>query len=204
VVRTSIKSDKLALVFRKHSERSLQKHLLIIHDHATQFPNTGSLVVALNDFYKRISRKKRVVEQPMPMIAIVVDIAYRNPRTYAICAAIISKLMSLLESDKMKMEVADRIKRRFSKIPNTGHMQIWIQRVTLPIAKEFSYQEPICKLVSGDNVSLWNKKWITNKELQRAISTPIVDQAVIAALDPVIPINEVELFLSKSAEGYYE
>lgn len=203
VVRASIKGDKLAWIFRKHSERSLQKHLLIIHDHATQFPNAGSLVVALNEFHKRISRSKRVLEQPMPMIAIVVDIAYRNPRTYAICAAILSKLMSFLETDDERTAVAEKIKSRFAKIPNTGHMQIWIQRVTLPIARDISYQEPICKLVSGEAVSLWNTQWITNKALKASIATSVIDQAALEALEPVIPLDEVELFLSKETEGYY-
>lgn len=203
VVRASIKSDKLAWICRKHSEKSLQKHLLIIHDHAAHFPNAGSLVVALNDFHKRISRLKRLHEQPMPMIAAVVDIAYRNPRTYAICAAILSKLMSFLESEDGKKAVAEKIKARFAKIPNTGHMQIWIQRVTLPITKDISYLEPICKLVLGQDVSLWNTQWITSHELRASIATSVIDQAALNALEPVIPIDEVELFLSKETGGYY-
>jgi RNA-directed DNA polymerase len=203
VVRASIKSDKLAWIFRKHSEKSLQKHLLIIHDHAMQFPNAGSLVVVLNEFHKRISRSKRVLEQPMPMIAIVVDIAYHNPRTYAICAAILSKLMSFLESEADKTAVTEKIKTRFAKIPNTGHMQIWIQRVTLPIAKDISYQEPICRLVSGEAVSLWNTQWINNQELRKSIAASVIDQAALEALEPVITIDEVELFLSKETGGYY-
>lgn len=203
VVRASIKNDKLAWICRKHSEKSLQKHLLIIHDHAEHFPNSGSLVVALNDFHKRISRLKRLREQPMPMIAAVVDIAYRNPRTYAICAAIISKLMSFIESKDEKKAIAEKINTRFAKIPNTGHMQIWIQRVTLPIDKDISYQEPICKLVSGQNVSLWNTQWITSNDLKASIATSVIDQAALDALEPVIPIDEVELFLSKETGGYY-
>ena len=203
VVRASIKSDKLAWIFRKRSEKSLQKHLLIIHDHATQFPNAGSLVVALNDFFKRISRSKRVLEQSMPEIAIVVDIAYRNPRTYAICAAIISKLMGSLETEEEKKVVAEKIKNRFAKIPNTGHMEIWIQRVTLPIANDMSYQEPICRLVSGDGVSLWNTEWIKCHALNASIATTVIDQAALDALEPVIRIDEVELFLSKKTGGYY-
>lgn len=203
VVRASIKSDKLAWICRKHSEESLQKHLLIIHDHATQFPNAGSLVVALNDFHKRISRLNRMLEQPMPMIAIAVDIAYRNPRAYAICAAILSKLMSFLPSKDEATAVAEKIKTRFAKIPNTGHMQIWMQRVTLPIDKNISYEEPICKLVSGEDVSLWNTQWITSKALKASIATLVIDQAELDELEPVIPTDEVELFLSKENGGSF-
>lgn len=205
VVRASIKGDKLAWIGRKHTERSLQKHLLIIHDHAAQFSNAGSLVVALNDFYKRISRKKALTEQSMPLIAIVVDIAYRNPRTYAICAAILSKLMSFLESADEKIAVAEKVKARFAKIPNTGHMQIWIQRVILPISAQLAYEEPICKLVAGEPVALWNIEWISAKALKDAIDTAkIIDRDAIEGLEPVIPVDEVELFLSKTIECYYE
>lgn len=204
VVRASIKDDKLAWISRKHSEGSLQKHLLIIHDHAAQFSNAGSLVVALNDFHKRISRMKLLVEQPMPLIAIVVDIAYRNPRAYAICAAILSKLMSFLESTDEKMAVAKKIKSRFAKIPNTGHIQIWIQRVTLPIAADLAYEEPICNMVAGEAVALWNMEWISGNDLKNAIDvTKLIDRERLAALAPVIPIDEVELFLSKATGDYY-
>lgn len=204
VVRASIKSDKLAWISRKHTEKSLQRHLLIIHDHASQHPNAGSLVAALNDFHKCISGLKRFHEQPMSMIAIVVDIAYRNPRTYAICAAILSKLMSFLESEDRKKAVAEKIKARFAKIPNTGHMQIWIQRVTLQISAELAYEEPICKLVGGEAVSLWNMDWISSKALKNAIDVAkVIDREKLASLEPVIPVDEVELFLSRSMEGYY-
>lgn len=205
IVRASIKGDKLAWISRKHTEKSLQKHLLIIHDHAVQFQNAGSLVVALNDFHKRIFLRKKLLEQPMPLIAIVVDIAYHNPRAYAVCAAILSKLMSFLESTDEKVAVAEKIKTRFAKIPNTGHMQIWIQRITLPISKTLAYEEPICKLVAGEDVALWNMEWISNKELKNEIDVmKVIDREVLAASDPVIPVKEVELFLTKDMRGYYE
>lgn len=203
VVRASIKSDKLSWICRKQGEKSLQKQLLIIHDHATRFPNAGSLVVALNDFYRRISRLKHILEQSMPMIAIVADIAYRNPRTYAICAAILSKLLSFLDTDSEKAAVAEKIKTRFAKIPNTGHMQIWIQRVTLPISKDIEFEERICKLVSGEAEPLWNTQWISNKALKASIATSVIDRAALDQLEPVIPVGEVELFLSKENNSYY-
>ena len=201
VVRASIKADKLAWICRKHTERSLQKHLFIIHDHAHAYPNAGSLVVALSDFYKRLTRQK-VLNQAMPLIAIVVDIAYRNPRTYAICAAILSKLTSHLESADEKHDVIEKIKARFEKIPNTGHMQIWIQRLTYPLSQDISYEEPICKLVAGDARALWNCDWISSLKLKGAISkTDIINREKLAHMEPVIPVDEIELFLTKALYG---
>lgn len=201
VVRASIKSDKLAWMCRKQSERSLQKHLFIIHDHAHAYPNAGSLVVALGDFYKRLIDKK-FFNQVMPLIAIVADIAYRNPRTYAFCASIIGKLLSHLESTKEKLDVTEKIKARFGNIPNTGHMQIWIQRLTHPLSQEIAYEEPICKLVAGDTVAIWNCEWISDKKLKKAIyQTDIIDREKLADMEPVPPVSETELFLSKALYG---
>ena len=202
VVRASIKSDKLAWMFRKQSERSLQKYLFIIHDHAHAYPNAGSLVVALGDFYKRLTRQKKSLKQVMPLIAIVADIAYRNPRTYAVCAVIIGKLLSYLESTGEKLALTEKIKARFEQIPNTGHLQIWIQRLTHPLSQEIAYEEPICKLVAGETVALWNCKWISSNNLNEAISkTDIIDREKLAGMEPVPPASEIELFLSKALYG---
>jgi hypothetical protein len=204
VVRASIKADKLAWICRKQSEPGLQKHLFIIHDHAHAYPNAGSLVVALGDFHKRLTRQKKALNQVMPLMAIVSDIAYRNPRTYAICAAILSKLMSHLESADKKRAVTEKIKARFEKIPNTGHMQIWIQRLTHPLFHEISYEEPICKLAAGNTVALWNCDWISSPKLKNAIcKKDIIDRKKLADMEAVIPVDEIELFLSKAVYGGY-
>lgn len=202
VVRASIKSDKLAWMTRKHGDRRYQKHLLIINEHAVDYPDSGSLRIALNDFYKRISRTKKLSESPMPLIAIVVNIAYRNPRTYFICATILSKLLDFVETHGERLGIIERIRQKFSKIPNTGHMQIWLQRVTYPLDPSISYDEPICQLVAGSSSRLWNNDWIESKDLLAAVdATKIVDKKILNNLPSIIPLQEVELFLSKSFYG---
>lgn len=204
VVRASIKSDKLAWMVRKQSDKSLQKQLLIVHDHATSFPNAGSLVIALNDYHKRVSRITSPFESPQSLIAIVVDIAYRNPRTYAICAAILSKLLSFIESNNERLAIAERIRKKLSQIPNTGHMQIWLQRVTFPLDRHIDYDEAVCKLVAANVERLWNSHWISSQNLKAAVdATKIVAATTRDEIAPVIPLKEVELFLSKAGEGYY-
>lgn len=204
VVRASIKSDKLGWNSRKQTAKSLQKHLLIIHDHAINYPNAGSLVIALNDYYKRVSRIASLSESPKPFIAIVVDIAYRNPRTYAICAAILSKLLSFIDGKDERLCIANRIRKKFSHIPNTGHMQIWLQRVTFPLDKAIEYDETVCKLVAAKAERLWDSDWIASADLKAAVDAgKIVDTKSRDEIAPVIPLTEVELFLSRAAEGYY-
>ena len=54
VISASIKSDKLYWIKQKQRERDFEKHLLIIHELSKEFPGSGSLGVALNQFHKRI------------------------------------------------------------------------------------------------------------------------------------------------------
>ena len=60
VIRESIKPDKLFWVGQKQKEKNFQKQLLIIHDLAMQFPNSGSLTGALNDYLTRIPPSGRL------------------------------------------------------------------------------------------------------------------------------------------------
>ena len=196
VVRAAIKQDKLAWTTRVQ-KNDLQEHLLNIHDHAMNFPNAGSLLKALQEFHEKLEEP---VQQPIPLIAIVVDIAYRNPRTYPQCAAILSKLLTLLPSDAEKPDLINKIKKKFSQIPNTGHLEIWLQRVTIKFDQTIldqtnSYKEKICKLVNQEQINLWNSGWISSDELLKAIDTKkIIDRAKLEKLDRVISPGEINLF----------
>lgn len=201
VVRASIKTDKVAWFSRKKSEKGFQKHLLIIHDHSLNFPNSGSLAVALQDYYHRLARVNKFIEEPLPIISIVVDIAYRNPRTYAVCAAILSKLFSFID-EAHKRGVIEKIQHKFTKIPNTGHLQVWLQRITQPIFDDIKYEEPLCKLASGESALVWNNDWISFKDLKTAVATAIIDHQKLSEMNSVVPADEFELFIQKQFEGY--
>uniref|UniRef100_UPI0037C16985 RNA-directed DNA polymerase n=1 Tax=Flavobacterium sp. TaxID=239 RepID=UPI0037C16985 len=145
IVTDSIKRDKLDWLMSIKGDENLQKHLLLIHQHSHRHPNTGSIVHALTDFYKKILDKNKI-EDAETQIAIAVDISFHNPKTYPITAAIISKLLSTIKSKKSKGQIIRKIKNKFSKIPNTGHMELWLQRVTYPLNPGLTYNEKLCKL----------------------------------------------------------
>jgi hypothetical protein len=195
VIQNSIKGDKLNWLMKVKSAKTVQKRLLIIHEHSIQFPNSGSVEKALTNYYKWLEKKEEPIHSLMPTISIAVDIAYHNPRTYPIVSAILSKLLSMLDTKDEKRVVVEKIKKRFEKLPNTGYMQIYLQRVALPIDDSLSYNEPICNLVSGDDQEIWNNDWISSKDLKKlVISKLIIDQGKKQNLQPVIPPEEVELF----------
>ena len=198
VICSSLKEDKRIWTFRRQSDKNLQKHLLIIHNHSIEFPNSGSLDAPLRAYHKRIHRLKKC-DQPMPLISIVVDIAYHNPRTYPICAAILSKLISFLETTDKRQSVVEKTKKKFSQIPNTGQMEIWLQRITLAFDPSMNFDEPLCRLVCGASEQIWNSEWISSRDLQSVVDArKILDQQVLKELPDIIPVNEVALFVAKA------
>ncbi len=203
VINFSIKNDKLNWTFRRQSDKNLQKHLLIIRDHSRNHPNAGSLDASMDDYYKRFFDMEEY-DSPLPLIAIVVDIAYRNPRTYARAAAILSKLISFLNTKSEKQEIVGRIRKKFSQIPNTGHLEIWLQRISLPFDSNIDFNESLCQLVSQKSKQIWNNEWISCIDLKKAIDpSKIVNRGKLADIgsQPIVSIEEVELFTAAYDEA---
>ena len=82
-------------------------------------------------------------------------------------------------------------------------MEIWLQRVTLPLDRDFSYTEPFCKLITGEITQLWNNDWISSEDLKSAVdASSVVNQTIRDSLAPVLSSEEVDLFISKAEESY--
>lgn len=194
VIRSSIKKDKLDWLYRKTGDSVLHKQLLIIHDQNTRHPHSGSISRGLQDFDEKLEDGGKV-GFPMALISIVVDIALRSPRTYPVAAAILSKLVDSLDSENEKRIVVEKIKKRFSALPNTGHMEIWLQRFSIKFAPDIEYTEPLCHLVRQVSTSIWNNDWIGATTLQSLIDpTKMIDEEELENVGPVIPNKEVRLF----------
>jgi hypothetical protein len=198
VISSSLKEDKLSWICRRQGDKNLQKHLLVIYNHSTEYPNAGSLKAVLKDFYKRIGGYKKY-DQPLPLISIVVDIAYRNPNTYAVCAAILSMLIEFLKTLEEKQLVIEKTRRKFSRIPNTGHMEIWLQRISLLFAPDLEFDEPLCRLVRGESMSIWNSDWISSTDLKKVIDAKkIIAEDKVKELTPTVQKEEFVLFIDKA------
>jgi RNA-directed DNA polymerase len=197
VIKNSIKADKLYWISAKRGSKGIQEHLLLIHRLSEKYPNSGSLSKALNKFYKRIKGITETNQSITVLTSILVDIMYRNPRTYPIASAILSKLLSLVNEANEKNEILNLIYRRFNKIPNTGHIKIWLQRLTIKLDRQRIYDESLCKKVNDATIQIWNSDWIENNLKALIENTPIIDEEVIADIDVVIDSSEVEMFKSE-------
>lgn len=201
IIRTSIKKDKLNWLSRKQSGRTLQDQLLIIHDHACCNPNSGSLMRGLAMFRRRLDKKHSLESSTvMVLISIIMDIAFNNPRAYPVCAAILSRLLEFMSREDKK-DTLDKIFRKFQRIPNTGYLDIWLQRITLPLGLDFRFEEPLCKIASKEKEdSLWENGWVNADELREIMANSILNEKVLKEVEPIIPPEEVEMFLRRYPE----
>ncbi|MCS6933634.1 MAG: RNA-directed DNA polymerase [Chitinophagales bacterium] len=194
VIKDSIKSDKLYWLSAKKGVRGIQEHLLIIHNLSELYPNSGSISKALSKFYNRIKDITKTYQNITVLVSILVDIMYKNPRTYPISSAILSKLLSLIAETDKKNEIIDLVCQKFEKIPNTGHIKIWLQRVTIKLDRQKQYSEKLCEKVNDQNLRIWNSDWLEDNLKKLIENTAIIDENVISEIDVVIAKEEVELF----------
>lgn len=194
VIETSLKVDKREWLRRRQGDRNLQKHMLLIHSHGLDFPNAGSLLVALDVFNRRIS-PLATIPNPMQLISIAVDIGYISPRCFPVCAAIVSKLLSTLPARKERLIAFHRIRKRLAQLPNNGHLEVWLQRIGYPIDPSLTYEEKLCVLVEGKVVSLWNSSWVTDAALKATVNPQrIVNRRRLKDAPPILRRNEFVLF----------
>ncbi|MEV4886312.1 RNA-directed DNA polymerase [Chitinophaga ginsengisegetis] len=194
VVRDAIKPDKLYWILAKRGSKNLQEHLFIIHRLSEEYPNSGSLSKALLKFYDRIKGITKTMQNIKVLTSILADVMYKNPRTYPIATAILSKLLSLIEESSERNEILSLICLKFEKIPNTAHIKIWLQRLTIKIDRQRVYEEILCGKVNDPAIQIWNSDWLENNLKTLIERIPIIDEEVISDIDVVIESDEVELF----------
>ena len=198
IIRDVIKTDKLYWNEAKHEEKTLQKHLLLIHSLAQKHPNSGSLSTALNVFLDRIYPLSILKENSSrALISILVDIAYNNPRTYSLIVVCIGKILSL-ETDKSKIEdIHNLICKKFENKPNIGYWKVWFQRLTIKNDREQEREseEKLCQIAANNqNAQLWNISWLKEEYQQILNDVGVFNEQLYKNLSAIPEKNEAQLF----------
>ena len=206
VIENALKPDKLAYMkryplYRKAGKRiyttasSLQQELIYIHQFAKEFPNSGTLRKLLTNFSKRLNGRKKMVNEPKILIAILTEIALGSPKCYPIVLQLCSVLINKLSTTSEREEIVNDIYRKFQMIPNIGELQIWMQRITYQWARPIDYSESICKIVANvPDVVLWNNEWVADEYKDTFPQYEICTNWLRDCYTPVIDIDEVSLF----------
>lgn len=198
VIRDVIKPDKLYWNEAKHGEKTLQKHLLLIHSLADKYPNSGTLATAMAKFMERIYPMRTLQEaNSKVLISIIVDIAYNNPRVYSLAIVCIGKILSI-EPDRSKVdEILLWIDEKFKKKTNIGYWLVWSQRLTIKYdrSKELGSKEKLCQIAAGNNaVQLWGVKWLQVKYQRIITRYKVFNDRKFDAMENIPQPQEVKIF----------
>ncbi len=97
-----------------------------------------------------------------------------------------------------------QIHTKFSDLPNTELLDIWLQRIVIAPKNKKTYSNinfsgKLCQYVSNvdnvDNNQIWNSEWLECKKLLNVMKqTPIINKSKLHKLSTVINNNEVNLF----------
>lgn len=197
IVRDVVKPDKLYWNEAKQGAKSLQKHLFLIHTLSEKYPNSGSLRKALTDFLEQKVYPVKLYKEDSSkvLVSILIDIAFKNPSTYPVITAILSKILSLEIEKNTVDKILNSIEKKFDKIPNVGHLQVWLQRLTIKTDRDKTYTEKLCQKITEQNLKIWNFDWLSNATTISIIkNNSIIDEQKIEDMKQVIEPYEIKVF----------
>ena len=173
----------------------MQKQLLRLHSFGLRFPNSGALRRLVSEFHTKISTQTERPDDLEVQVAIATDIGFVSPATFPAVAGILSHLISLAPNEE-KPQLWMKVYKKMTRVPYNGYLEIWLQRVTQPKAMgiPFASKEPICKIVNGETLDLWENGWIASNDLKNALRVSKIVVGSLPDIEEVVQPKEVELF----------
>ena len=197
VISSSIKEDKLQWMGQngQFESLSIEKQLLMGYRHSLRFPNAGSLLKPLARIHEVLKNQKTSFFEPGVLVAIVAEIAMRNPRTFETCIAIIARLFTWVSSNE-KENLAKQLLEKFRTYPNFGLSEIWLQKILVHSAINLDFKEPICDLVQGASRTLWPVAFLEAwPNVKTAVETAcVLDSEILRETVAEFSQEEVDLF----------
>jgi hypothetical protein len=169
---------------------------MLVHQLGTKFPNGGGIKRRLNELYEIFVdfKDKQLPKDPTEFISILTGVVFDSPSAFSLVCAFISKLIKRT-THKQKATLIEELIRKINLLPNSGLIQLWVQRITLPNNLNNPVDELLCKAAAGKNVKIFNYAWIGDSRIIKILNAiPFIDKEVIKKLDLVISKKEVQLF----------
>ena len=193
IILSFIKEDKVAWI-EKCINEDITKHLLNIYKHSMAYPNSGSIVTALSDYYDMLGKSDKY--DPEIIISILANMASNNPRAIPQIAAVISVIFQRKVKGSAKRILFDSVHDKMSQIPNHTYFEIWLQRVAIPNSIQYKCELPLCKIARRAKSDLWEMGWTQSQKLLSRMGKAVIDKQKMRSIDIVIQPHEVEPFIN--------
>ncbi|CAG4927387.1 RNA-directed DNA polymerase [Acidithrix sp. C25] len=197
VILSSIKPAKIVMLDKKIpsklSQAAMKVELLQIYELGRSYPNAGTIKTRLTKLYG-IAKERHYKNQKYELLSILVNIAFDSPDCFPMVAAFISSIVGTLNIEAKKTAM-ERIWRKLSLLPNSGLVEIWLQRVMLSNSSDHDFKEDICRKVTDNEVALYQCGWIADQSIRDIIvNAELIDTKILRTMDPVISSEEIQLF----------
>ena len=220
IVEDAIKQDKLYYISnipaykgKRSLFSSFQKELYYILSIARKFPNSGIVCRLMNNLNHKIEkvslREESTDENPKVLIAIIMEIVMNSPRIYQHALSSVSHLINQFSSEEEKAQTTVAVRKKLCRLPNIGHIQLWMQRITSKIntGDDESYDEPLCTIIqkqikqhtsgidtTSEKENLWNLEWIKKEYRENFPIASIFNKKEFDEMKPFIKSDEIDIF----------
>jgi RNA-directed DNA polymerase len=199
IILDSIKPTKLTS-YDRHRRRirsnlQLRNELLSILHAGQNSIDPGHIRTRLEDLVKLLEKRRGLTTgHEMEILSILVNIAFEKPVTFPIIAKLISAL--LMQLPYAKQEIFDDILRKLRLLPNSGLLEIWLQRIAKPHGIYLVYNEPLCQLLNAGTVTkLFDDSWQANSSFaDLSLDLNFVDKGALNNLTWEVAMEEVAIF----------
>jgi hypothetical protein len=197
LVLGSLKPDKVHWIYNKRKTDNIQQWLIQLYVLGKEYPNSGSLYKETKHFldwlqFKEKSEDGFEIQSVDVLVSILINLAYNNTRLFALVAASLSFLISKIEDKEIQKETVLKIKNKFSQLPNTSYLNIWLQRLTIKIDPAISYSGKLCEKVIDRGLPIWNSDWLNVKFKKIVEETEIVKNESIEKIEIIFSEEETE------------
>lgn len=155
--------------------------------------DTNNTIEKRTETYQR----KLVGGSVRAMSAVCVQIALENVGCCHYALRVLSRMVDSLEDEQEKSDIIDKVYTKLCNQPNSDYNQLWLQNITYQNDKKKNaspYNIRLCKVVMGENVELWNNKWLKKELTSNAYIRVIVDNDALNKVTPVITFRETRMY----------
>lgn len=142
-------------------------------------------------------QRKLVGGSVRAMSAVCVQIALENVGCCHYALRVLSRMVDSLKDEHEKWDIIDKVYAKLCNLPNSDYNQLWLQNITYQKDKKNGtspYNIRLCKVVMGEDVVLWNNKWLKNELTSNANIRVIVDKNALKKVTPVITFRETRTY----------
>lgn len=199
IILDSIKESKLkSYDIHRHELRTslqLRNELLSLLNSNQTAADSSHRRTRLNQLAKWVQKKPKIyIGHEREILSILLNIAYEKPDTFPIITKFISTLLTYFPAEKQ--DLFEDILRKMTLLPNSGLIEIWLQRIAMPHGIHLNFEEPLCKLLdSSPNVKIFDDSWQPNSSLaQISLILGFVDRVKLGNLSTKVAMEEISIF----------